>query len=586
MGDYITKLGFIEKFQVLLGKDKDEDGIIYKEERLLKNKNSSMNDYSVDDSTKIICDEAFAGSRRLENINLPDSVLAIGEEAFKGCKNLTSLSLPFSLEHLGNYSIPKNCKIVEIKSNNISCITGDVFEECQEQQQLEPKPNFRIIKVPFSKIDTYKKKFGKQAQITNLNYKHPVAAGLNSSNEPLTYVNMSLKVSGGIKIIKIDDLNIVISEPWNQFGIRIYDKDNKTIFSDDNLLVDGDIKESSLIRKNKQIQSPELKEAIEKFGGPTQSIVKDIIISLLQKRILKKESLETQAEIIEFPENNPITINFKVRLRDSIFDSSKLNFIKLNDENKIVESKIGQISFNGKYLLSLISYDNVLYDGYIDPKEIENLKDAKISDVYFRASVKNIEDTEIAYFNIQESEDKNLEKGIYWFKDKEKTAALMSFTSRNLYPFIDPKTSKHGYTFIPAGADVNLNLMTNDFFYTKNGKDVILGPHWLLTPVFDFAERFHEGLAAVKIKNKWGFINKDGNLIIEAKFNDVRNFNKGRAFVKLGNEWGIISYNGKYIVRPKFDAIYRDSNNNHIRTYLNGKWSSIDNYGKSIENSK
>jgi hypothetical protein len=49
----------------------------------------------------------------------------------------------------------------------------------------------------------------------------------------------------------------------------------------------------------------------------------------------------------------------------------------------------------------------------------------------------------------------------------------------------------------------------------------------VITPKYNDAEWFSEGLAAVKIGSKWGYVNKQGKLIIPAKFTVAKSFRKG-----------------------------------------------------------
>ena len=52
-------------------------------------------------------------------------------------------------------------------------------------------------------------------------------------------------------------------------------------------------------------------------------------------------------------------------------------------------------------------------------------------------------------------------------------------------------------------------------------------------PQFEFARRFSEGLAAVDIGGKIGFIDKAGKLVIEPQFLFALEFSQGQAQVKL-----------------------------------------------------
>ena len=57
-------------------------------------------------------------------------------------------------------------------------------------------------------------------------------------------------------------------------------------------------------------------------------------------------------------------------------------------------------------------------------------------------------------------------------------------------------------------------------FIDKNGKVVI-------EPQFDSASNFSEGFACVKKDDKWGFIDKSGKMVIELQFDRVFDFSEG-----------------------------------------------------------
>jgi len=62
---------------------------------------------------------------------------------------------------------------------------------------------------------------------------------------------------------------------------------------------------------------------------------------------------------------------------------------------------------------------------------------------------------------------------------------------------------------------------------------------------------FSEGLAGVQINNKWGFINKKGEIIVEPKYDKVFNFERGLALVKINGKLGTINKSGKFMPLPK-----------------------------------
>ena len=58
--------------------------------------------------------------------------------------------------------------------------------------------------------------------------------------------------------------------------------------------------------------------------------------------------------------------------------------------------------------------------------------------------------------------------------------------------------------------------------------------NFTIKPQFNNAESFSEGLAAVQIGWRWGFINKAGAMVINPQFDRVEPFSEGLAFAEGG----------------------------------------------------
>lgn len=70
-------------------------------------------------------------------------------------------------------------------------------------------------------------------------------------------------------------------------------------------------------------------------------------------------------------------------------------------------------------------------------------------------------------------------------------------------------------------------------------------------PKIQKAKPFSEGLAAVQIKGKWGYINRSGSIVIQPKFNGVSPFRNGLAYVKVNAaSEGFINQSGQYVWQP------------------------------------
>ena len=53
--------------------------------------------------------------------------------------------------------------------------------------------------------------------------------------------------------------------------------------------------------------------------------------------------------------------------------------------------------------------------------------------------------------------------------------------------------------------------------------------------------------------SKYGFIDKNGKVVIEPQFYDVHTRGEGFAQVEKDGKWGYIDKNGKVVIEPQFD---------------------------------
>jgi hypothetical protein len=79
----------------------------------------------------------------------------------------------------------------------------------------------------------------------------------------------------------------------------------------------------------------------------------------------------------------------------------------------------------------------------------------------------------------------------------------------------------------------------------------------ILAPIYTSSDYgFSEGLAAVSTGKSFGYIDKNGNWVIQPRFKFAFNFDHGRAFVQtVSGKYGVIDKAGKYIGRAIYDQI-------------------------------
>ncbi|WP_418211856.1 WG repeat-containing protein [Bacteroides zhangwenhongii] len=95
--------------------------------------------------------------------------------------------------------------------------------------------------------------------------------------------------------------------------------------------------------------------------------------------------------------------------------------------------------------------------------------------------------------------------------------------------------------------------------------------------------RLFEGEAAPFQKDGyWGFIDKKGEVLVRAKYQDVDFYNSDFACVKDKEKWGIIDYNGEILCNFEYDKIYPFYNREYAYARSHDYYVLIDKTGKEI----
>lgn len=106
-----------------------------------------------------------------------------------------------------------------------------------------------------------------------------------------------------------------------------------------------------------------------------------------------------------------------------------------------------------------------------------------------------------------------------------------------------------------------------------------------INPIYDEVRVFLNELAPVKINNRWGYINKKGELVIPAKFEKVSHFNDDIARVQIETGEGFINKNGDFVIPPIFEKqkfIGGGFSGSLAKVKQNGKYGFINRKGKQI----
>ena len=91
---------------------------------------------------------------------------------------------------------------------------------------------------------------------------------------------------------------------------------------------------------------------------------------------------------------------------------------------------------------------------------------------------------------------------------------------------------------------------------------------------------FREGYAAVRKDGLWGFIDTNGNLVIDYRFEDIEGgFSEGKAPVKSNGKWIFIDMSGQQLFDQTFENV-RKFQEGYAAVEKGGKWGFIDQNGQ------
>lgn len=119
------------------------------------------------------------------------------------------------------------------------------------------------------------------------------------------------------------------------------------------------------------------------------------------------------------------------------------------------------------------------------------------------------------------------------------------------------------------------------FFGMKNGEwnlYSIDGTKISQTSYEDCCCSWGAGPIAVKKNGKWGFIDPNGETVIDYKYDGARSFANGMAAVAQGDLWGMINNEEKMVVPTKYLTVYEITNNGAVPVETEEGWTLLEFY--------
>jgi len=104
---------------------------------------------------------------------------------------------------------------------------------------------------------------------------------------------------------------------------------------------------------------------------------------------------------------------------------------------------------------------------------------------------------------------------------------------------------------------------------------------WIIEPRFHEAAEFHQGFAAVGLDGKTGYIDRKGELVVPAKYARGGAFSEGLAPVVVGTRTGFIDTTGRMVIEPAFDTAQPFSEG-LAAVRVNHRWGYIDTRGQRV----
>ena len=103
------------------------------------------------------------------------------------------------------------------------------------------------------------------------------------------------------------------------------------------------------------------------------------------------------------------------------------------------------------------------------------------------------------------------------------------------------------------------------------------------TALHDCTRNASQGLAAIRIDGRWGFVSStDGRMVIAPRFDAVGPFSQGRAAALEGTRWGYVGRDGQWLVPPRFAEARAFSEDRALAREEAGPWQLIGLDGRTV----
>ena len=108
----------------------------------------------------------------------------------------------------------------------------------------------------------------------------------------------------------------------------------------------------------------------------------------------------------------------------------------------------------------------------------------------------------------------------------------------------------------PMNKRYESDIKKNIKWMEADGKEFLIKDGKVICDYKIMATAFTEGLIPMYKNSKYGYVDKSGKEVIEAKYKDASLFSEGVAAIKIKGKYGYIDKSGKEVIKPKYDYCY------------------------------
>ena len=392
----------------------------------------------------------------------------------------------------------------------------------------------------------------------------------------------SFDYNEGLLLVKKDNkygvINIngvtVVKEEYDKIESDGYYEDNETQYKKSGFIV-GKNKDNSIkygyINRNAELVLDTKYEQIDRIENPEKN--NDIYLIAIENGQAgfyknKDNIIKHEYEDIEYDKNNKCLVLQK---------NSKQGLADFNG-NIQIELKYDNIIISGKYV-NAQSGDNIEVFDYSTKQKINY--DNVIGLNQTSSEKYSIAITDNETFKIIDNENKELKTreyqyleyiyGDYFITYKNKKFGIINSNGDKIVDFKYDSIQKIPNTNLVQAVIFNKNttdlIKDEKVILSMKNAEILIKENFLIISsdskrmyinfdgeIIENKNLFESKLYAYNQSGKWGFMNNNGEGVIECNYDFVTEFNSnGFAGIKQNGKWGVINIDGEIIVEPKYE---------------------------------